>query len=73
MSLQAATHACRCRDGVGSADERLAVVKADEDVHCPARKERDDNYNNLILHCNNSSNTDNKSNNKIIIKIIMQL
>lgn len=35
-----ATHTCWCRDGVGTADERLAIVEADEDVHCPARKRR---------------------------------
>lgn len=34
-----ATHACGRRDGVGAADERLAVVEADEDVHRPAGKE----------------------------------
>lgn len=33
------THACGGRDGVGAADERLAVVEADEDIHRPARKE----------------------------------
>lgn len=34
-----ATHACGRRDGVGAADERLAIVQADEDVHRPAGKE----------------------------------
>lgn len=42
-----ATHACRRRDGVGAADERLAIVEADEDVHRPAGEEEIQN-NNMI-------------------------
>lgn len=38
------THTCRCSDGVGTGDERLAVVEAYKNIHRPAKQKQETGY-----------------------------